>query len=164
MRVLGLAGWSGAGKTTLITAVLPHLAAAGLRVSTVKHAHDGFDLDRPGKDSYRHREAGAREVMLASGRRWALLHEVDGPEPALDDLLRRLAPCDLVLVEGWKREAIPKLEVHRPALGKPALWPEVSGVVAVASDAALPGCSRPVLPLNDVPAIAAWMQHFPGWA
>ena len=159
MNVLGIAGWSGAGKTTLIAAVLPRLVAAGLRVSTVKHAHDGFDLDQPGKDSHRHREAGAREVMLASGRRWALLHEVDGPEPALPDLLARLAPCDLVLVEGWRRDAYPKVEVYRPALGKPPLWGSVPGVVAVASDAALPGCPHPVLPLNDPAVIAAWMQQ-----
>lgn len=159
MNVLGIAGWSGAGKTTLLAAVLPRLVAAGLRVSTVKHAHEGFDLDRPGKDSHRHREAGAREVMLASGRRWALLHEVDGPEPALPDLLARLAPCDLVLVEGWRRDAYPKVEVYRPALGKPPLWESVPGVVAVASDAALPGCPHPVLPLNDPAVIAAWMQQ-----
>lgn len=159
MTVLGIAGWSGAGKTTLLAAVLPHLVAAGLRVSTVKHAHEGFDLDRPGKDSFRHREAGAREVLLASGRRWALLHEVEGEEPGLPELLSRLAPCDLVLVEGWKRDRYPKLEIYRPALGKPPLWPEVPGVVAVASDVALPGCSYPVLPLNDPAAVAAWMQR-----
>ena len=161
MNVLGIAGWSGAGKTTLITAVLPYLVASGLRVSTVKHAHEGFDLDRPGKDSHRHREAGAREVMLASGTRWALLHEVEGPEPSLPSLLARLAPCDLVLVEGWKRHAFAKLEVHRPALGKPPLWPDMPGVLAVASDAALPDCPHPVLPLGDPVAIAAWMQHLP---
>jgi len=162
VTVLGIAGWNGAGKTTLVAAVLPHLAAAGLRVSTVKHAHEGFDLDRPGKDSFRHREAGAREVMLASGRRWALLHEVEGREPGLPELLARLArlaPCDLVLVEGWKRDPFPKLEVHRPALGKPPLWPEAPGIVAVASDTPLPGCPHPVLPLNDPAAVAAWMQE-----
>jgi len=159
LTVLGIAGWSGAGKTTLVAAVLPHLIAAGLRVSTVKHAHAGFDLDRPGKDSYRHRKAGAREVLLASGRRWALLHEVEGEEPGLPDLLARLAPCDLVLVEGWKRDPFPKLEVYRPALGKPPLWDSMPGIVAVASDAALPGCPRPVLPLNDPAATAAWMQQ-----
>jgi molybdopterin-guanine dinucleotide biosynthesis adapter protein len=161
LRVLGIAGWSGAGKTTLISAVLPRLVATGLCVSTVKHAHEGFDLDRPGKDSYRHREAGAREVMLASGTRWALLHEVEGPEPSLPSLLARLAPCDLVLVEGWRRHAFAKLEVHRPALGKPPLWPDMPGVLAVASDAALPDCPLPVLPLGDPAAIAAWMQHLP---
>ena len=159
MKVMGIAGWSGAGKTTLLAAVLPRLVAVGLRVSTVKHAHEGFDLDRPGKDSYRHREAGAREVMLASGTRWALLHEVEGPEPGLPALLARLAPCDLVLVEGWKWHPYPKLEVYRPALGKPPLWPEVPGVVGVASDSVLPGCPHPVLALNDPDAIAAWMQH-----
>lgn len=157
--MIGIIGWSGAGKTTLLTAVLPHLVSAGLRVSTVKHAHDGFDLDRPGKDSHRHRQAGAREVMLASGTRWALLHENDGPEPSLPELLARLAPCDLVLAEGWKAHPYPKIEVHRPGLGKPPLWPEVPHVMAVASDAALPGCPHPVLPLNDPAAIAAWLQQ-----
>lgn len=159
MRVVGFVGWSGAGKTTLLTAVLPYLVSAGLRVSTVKHAHDGFDLDRPGKDSFRHREAGAREVMLASGTRWALLHENDGPEPSLPELLARLAPCDIVLAEGWKDHPCPKIEVHRPGLGKPPLWPDMPGVTAVASDAALPGCPYPVLPLNDPAAIAVWLQH-----
>ena len=157
--MIGFVGWSGAGKTTLLTAVLRHLAAAGLRVSTVKHAHDGFDLDRPGKDSHRHREAGAREVLLASCTRWALLHEIEGPEPSLPELLVRLAPCDLALVEGWKQHPYPKIEVHRPGLGKPPLWPEIPGVIGVASDAALPGCPHPVLPLNDPAVIAAWLQQ-----
>ncbi len=157
MRVLGVAGWSGAGKTTLIVALLPRLRALGLRVSTIKHAHHGFDIDRPGKDSFRHRAAGAHEVLVASGARWALLHEIDGPEPPLSDLLARLAPVDLVLVEGFKSSPGAKLEVHRPALGQPPLWPGRPEILAVASDAALPGCDRPVLPLGDADAVAAWV-------
>jgi molybdopterin-guanine dinucleotide biosynthesis protein B len=157
VKVLGVAGWSGAGKTTLIVALLPRLAALGLRVSTIKHAHHGFDIDRPGKDSFRHREAGAREVLVVSGMRWALLHELDGPEPPLPDLLARLAPVDLVLVEGFKTSPGAKLEVHRPALGQPPLWPGRPEVLAVASDAPLPGCDRPVLPLADADDIAAWV-------
>jgi molybdopterin-guanine dinucleotide biosynthesis adapter protein len=162
MRVLGLVGWSGAGKTTLIERMLPLLAARGLAVSTVKHAHHGFDLDRPGKDSYRHRAAGAREVLVASGPRWALMHEVAGPEPSLPDLLARMAPVDLVLVEGYKTHRFAKIEIHRPALGKPPIWPDVPGIVAVAADAAVQGCERPLLPLNDPAAIVAWALQFLG--
>ena len=157
MKVLGVAGWSGSGKTTLIVALLPRLKALGLRVSTIKHAHHGFDIDRPGKDSFRHREAGAHEVLVASGQRWALLHELEGPDPSLAALLARLAPVDLVLVEGFKATATPKLEVHRPALGKPPLWPGRPEVLAVASDVPLPECDRPVLPLGDAAAIAGWI-------
>ncbi|HJS86057.1 MAG TPA: molybdopterin-guanine dinucleotide biosynthesis protein B [Acetobacteraceae bacterium] len=156
MNVLGLVGWSGSGKTTLLTAVLPLLRARGLRVSTVKHAHHGFDMDRPGKDSHRHREAGAHEVLVASSARWALLHEVEGGEPALPDLLARLEPVDLVLVEGFKAHPYPKLEVHRPALGKPALWPGDPAVLAVATDARL-ACGRPQLPLGEPPVVAEWI-------
>ena len=167
MKVLGIVGWSGSGKTTLITALLPLLRAHGLSVSTVKHAHHGFDMDRPGKDSFRHREAGAREVLIATGKRWALLHEVDGDEPPLPELLSRLSPVDLVLVEGFKSHIFAKLEVHRPALGKPPIWPEnlaepATGVIAVATDAPLPGCDRILLPLNDPAAVAAWIQAFLG--
>jgi molybdopterin-guanine dinucleotide biosynthesis protein B len=159
MNVLALVGWSGSGKTTLLTALLPRLIARGLRVSTIKHAHDGFDLDRPGKDSYRHRAAGAHEVLVASATRWALLHELSGaPEPALPALLARLDPVDLVLVEGFKAGPSAKLEVHRPALGKPPLWPGRTDILAVASDAALPGCDRPVLPLDDPGGVAEWMR------
>lgn len=152
-----MAGWSGAGKTTLIVALLPRLRARGLVVSTVKHAHHGFDIDRPGKDSFRHREAGAREVLVVGGSRWALLHELDGPEPPLPDLLGRLEPADLVLVEGFKASPVAKLEVHRPSLGKPPLWPGRAEILAVASDAPLPGCDREVLPLGDPAAVAAWV-------
>ncbi len=160
MKILGLTGWSGSGKTTLLTALLPLLVADGLRVSTVKHAHHEFDLDQPGKDSWRHRAAGAGEVLIASGRRWALLHENHGAEPELPDLLARLAPVDLVLVEGFKASPHPKLEVHRPELGKPPIWPGRDDIVAVATDAALPACPRPLLPLGDPPAIARWIRRF----
>jgi molybdopterin-guanine dinucleotide biosynthesis protein B len=158
--VLGVAGWSGAGKTTLIEAVLPRLTAAGLAVSTIKHAHHGAELDRPGKDSWRHREAGAREVLVATPGRWALIHEEPGAEPDLPALLGRLSPVDLVLVEGFRRYPFSKLEVYRPALGKPPLWPEWPGVAAVASDVPLPDCHRPVLPLGDSGRIAAWIVAF----
>ena len=164
MKVLCLAGWSGSGKTTLLTALLPLLTGRGLRVSTVKHTHHDVDLDRPGKDSFRHRAAGAHEVLVAGGHRWALLHEIDGPEPPLAELLARLAPVDLVLVEGFKASPFPKLEVFRPALGQPPLWPGRDDILAVASDADLPDCDRPVLPLRDPARIAAWALHLCGLA
>ena len=158
LRVFGLAGWSGSGKTTLLARLLPELIARGLAVSTVKHAHHSFDIDQPGKDSWRHREAGASEVMIASARRWALIHEHrDAAEPALDALIRRMAPVDLLLVEGFKRDAHDKLEVHRPALGKPLLCREDPHIVAVASDAPLAGLAVPLLPLDDATAIARFI-------
>ncbi len=164
MKLIGLTGWSGSGKTTLLTALLPLLIARGLAVSTVKHAHHGFDLDRPGKDSYRHREAGAREVLVASGRRWALMHELDahrgGAEPGLPELLARLAPVDLVLVEGFKANPHPKIEVHRPSTGGAPMWRGREDIVAVATDEPLDGCDRALLPLNDPPVVADWMLRF----
>jgi molybdopterin-guanine dinucleotide biosynthesis protein B len=160
MKVLGLAGWSGSGKTTLLLALLPLFRARGLTVSTIKHAHHGFDLDRPGKDSFRHRAAGAHEVLVASETRWALLHENAGEAMDFADLFTHLSPVDLVLVEGFKRAPYPKIEVFRPALGKPPLWPEEPDIVAVASDAALPGCDRPLLALDAPGTIAHWAaQH-----
>ena len=161
MHVTGIVGWSGSGKTTLIAALLVELRAAGHTVSTVKHAHSGFDIDQPGKDSYRHRTAGALEVLIASAGRWALLHENFGEEPPLSELLGRLTPVDLVLVEGFKSHPHPKLEVYRPALGKPPLWPGMSDVIAVASDEPLAGCDRLVLPLNDAAQIARWLLSTP---
>ena len=160
MQVLGIVGWSGSGKTTLLTRLIPILRTAGLTVSTVKHTHHGFDIDRPGKDTFRHRQAGAREVLIASGTRWVLLHEVAGPEPELAELLTRMQPVDLVLVEGYKTHPFPKVEVHRPALGKPPIWPDQPDIVAVATDAPL--ClDRRMLPLNDPAAIADWILGAP---
>ena len=159
MKALGLSGWSGSGKTTLLVALLPLFRAQGLSVSTIKHAHHGFDLDRPGKDSFRHRAAGAHEVLVASAARWALLHENAGEEMDFAALLARLSPVDLVLVEGFKRAPYPKIEVFRPALGKPPLWPEAPEIIAVASDAALPECDRPVLPLDAPAEIAGWVAR-----
>jgi molybdopterin-guanine dinucleotide biosynthesis protein B len=159
MKLLGLAGWSGSGKTTLLTALLPGFAARGLSVSTIKHAHHDFDLDQPGKDSWRHRQAGAREVLIAGAARWALLHEVTGPEPELADLVAKLAPVDLVLVEGFKSSPHPKIAVHRAALGKPPLWPGRADILAVATDSVLEDCDRMVLPLNDSEMICHWVCH-----
>lgn len=154
MRVFGLTGWSGAGKTTLIKRLIPRLVGRGLMVSTVKHAHHGFDVDHPGKDSYAHRVAGATEVLVSSPLRIALMHELRGaPEPELVDLLPRLAPVDIVLVEGFKREPHPKLEIHRAVVGKPCLFPDDADIVAVASDGPLPDATVPVLALDDVQAI-----------
>src|ERR1043166_8751431 len=136
MKVIGIAGWSGAGKTTLLTRVIPRLTARGLRVSTVKHAHHAFDVDQPGKDSHTHRMAGATEVLVSSANRWALVHELRGvAEPKLGDLLAKLAPVDLVIVEGFKHGAHPKLEIYRAALGKPPLHPDDRHTAAVPSDA-----------------------------
>lgn len=156
MRVFGLAGWSGAGKTTLMERLLLLLTQRGCSVSTVKNTHHSVDLDQPGKDSFRHREAGAREVMIASASRWALLHEVrEGEgEPSLDDILSHMSPVDLVLVEGFKSYPHPKLEVHRPSLGKPMLWPQDPHILALASDVALRDLPLPRFCLDDIPAIA----------
>jgi molybdopterin-guanine dinucleotide biosynthesis protein B len=155
MRVIGLAGWSGSGKTTLLTRLIPCLTARGLTVSTLKHAHHNFEVDQPGKDSHRHRMAGATEVMVASSNRFALVHELRGEaEPTLPDLLKRMSLVDLVVVEGYKAAAIPKLEVHRAAVGKPLLHPDDNCIVAVASDAPLATVELPVIPLDDVETIA----------
>lgn len=157
-RIFGLAGWSGSGKTTLVTRLLPELTRHGLTVSTVKHAHHAFDLDQPGKDSWRHREAGASEVMISSEKRWALIHEHRGaPEPSLDALIRKMAPVDLLLVEGFKRGTHAKLEVHRAMLGKPLLCRDDPHVVAVASDAPLAGLAVPLFALDDIAAIARFI-------
>jgi molybdopterin-guanine dinucleotide biosynthesis protein B len=155
MRIIGLAGWSGSGKTTLVTKLIPRLTARGLTVSTLKHAHHAFDVDQPGKDSHRHRMAGATEVLVSSASRWALVHELRGePEPRLPELLRKLAPVDLVLIEGFKRERHPKLEVYRAVLGKPLIHPDDPAIVAIASDEPLPQARIPVLDLDDVERIA----------
>ena len=159
MKIFGIAGYSGSGKTTLLEKLIPQFTARGLKVSVIKHAHHGFDIDRPGKDSYRHRAAGASEVLLSCNDRWALMHERrDEPDVTLDELLARLAPCDLVLIEGFKQEPVPKLEVYRLENGKPPLFPERSDIVAVASDADI-ATALPRLPLNDVGAIADFVLN-----
>jgi len=155
MRIIGLAGWSGSGKTTLITKVIPRLIARGVSVSTLKHAHHGFDLDQPGKDSFFHRAAGATEVVISSAKRFAILHELRGePEWDLPDLVAKISPVDLVLVEGYKRDPFPKLEIHRVANGKPLIHPEDPHVIAIAADVALPEVKLPVVDLDDIEAIA----------
>jgi molybdopterin-guanine dinucleotide biosynthesis protein B len=160
MKVFGIAGWSNAGKTTLIERLLPVLLGLGLRVSIVKHAHERFDVDQPGKDSFRFREAGSHEVLISSPTRWALMHEHRGAaEPGLAELLSHLSPCDLVLVEGYKREAIPKLEVYRAANGKPSLWPDDPHIVAIAGDAVVAG-DLPCFRLDDVEGIADFVAAF----
>jgi molybdopterin-guanine dinucleotide biosynthesis protein B len=160
MRVIGLAGWSGAGKTTLLLKLIPELNRRGLSVSTLKHAHHAFEVDEPGKDSFEHRAAGAREVLVASERRWALMHELRGePEPGLAELLRRLSPVDLVIVEGFKRQAHPKIEVHRAANGKPFLFQDFPEIRAVASDIPLPDASLPLVGLDEVYSVADLVER-----
>jgi len=160
MKVIGIAGFSGSGKTTLVEKVVPLLVRQGLRVSLVKHAHHEFDVDQPGKDSYRHRHAGCSEVLVSSSRRWALMHELrDAPEPALQESLKRLSPCDLVLVEGFKSEPIPKIEVHRKAGNTPLLYPDDANIVAVATDEAL-DTALPQIALDDAQGVASFIvQH-----
>ncbi len=159
MRIIGLAGWSGSGKTTLVTNVIPVLVRRGLKVATIKHAHHGFDIDQPGKDSWLHRNAGASEVAVVSSRRWAIVHELgQEPEPLLADILAKLSPVDLVIVEGFKRHSHPKLEIYRAAVGKPLLHPDDDCIVAIASDAPLKEAQVPVLMLDDIESIANVLQ------
>ena len=154
-RVLGIVGWSGSGKTTLITKLIPLLSERGLKITTLKHAHHSFDVDQPGKDSYEHRKAGASEVIVSSSRRWVQMHELgDGPEASLRELLGRVSPCDLVLVEGFKNEPHPKMEVYRAALGKSPLHPQDPRILAIASDQAIPGAGITVVDLNNIQAVA----------
>jgi molybdopterin-guanine dinucleotide biosynthesis protein B len=154
MKVIGLAGWSGAGKTTLLTRLIPHFVAKGLRVSTIKHAHHNFDVDVPGKDSWVHRQSGATEVLISSSRRWALMHELrDTPEPSLREHLKRMSSVDLVVVEGFKADTHPKIEVYRAANGKPLLFPEDTAIVGIATDQKIDTRLRQV-DLDDIPAIA----------
>lgn len=154
MKVIGFAGWSGSGKTTLVEQVIGLLEARGLAVSLIKHAHHDFEIDHPGKDSYRHRHAGCREVLVTSAKRWAVMHELRGrPELTLADALAQLSPCDLVLVEGFKREPIAKIEIYRAAIGKPLLFPDDPHIIAVASDGPL-DTALPQLDLNRPAAVA----------
>ena len=167
MRVFGFAGWSGSGKTTLIERLIPHLTALGLRVSLIKHAHHDFDVDAPGKDSWRHRQAGCVEVLVSSRVRWAVMHELRGEaELTLAEALAHLSPCDLALVEGDKAAPLPKLEVWRPAVGKPRLHPGDRHVLAIATDspATLGAATLPVFGLDDHDAIATFVAaHAAAW-
>jgi molybdopterin-guanine dinucleotide biosynthesis adapter protein len=159
MKVIGLAGWSGAGKTTLLTRAIPHLIARGLRVSVIKHAHHKFDVDVPGKDSWLHREAGAEEVLVSSGKRWALMHELrDAREPSVLELLKKMSRVDLVVIEGYKTDSHRKIEVHRAANGKPLLFPEDAAIVGIVTDIAV-ATALPTAHLDDIPAVATMMQR-----
>ena len=160
MKVIGLAGWSGAGKTTLLARLIPHFQAGGLRVSVIKHAHHSFDVDVPGKDSWVHRQSGAVEVLVSSGKRWALMHELRGAaEPRLPELLIKLSRVDLVVVEGFKSEPHRKIEVHRLANGKPLMFPDDPAIAGIATDGTVE-TTLPSVHLDDIPAIAAMMQKF----
>ena len=164
MKIFGFAGWSGSGKTTLIEQLIPRFAKRGLKVSLIKHAHHSFDVDQPGKDSYRHRHAGAVEVLVTSSRRWVLMHELRGEqEPSIEEQMRHLSPCDLLLVEGFKHAQIPKLEVWRAATGEPLLHPNDPEIVAVASDERIE-TRLPLLDLGDVDGIAAFIVRHLGLA
>lgn len=161
MRVIGIAGWSGAGKTTLVSKLIPVLIGRGLRVSTIKHAHHGFDVDQPGKDSYTHRMVGASEILVSSANRFALIHELRGaPEFTLRQLLARLGECDLVLVEGFKRESHPKIEIFRAANKREPLHPGDPHIRAIAADIAFPASKLPQVHLDDIDAIADLALRF----
>jgi molybdopterin-guanine dinucleotide biosynthesis protein B len=158
MRIIGLAGWSGSGKTTLLAKVIPSIVARGLKVSTLKHAHHAFDVDQPGKDSHTHRMSGATEVLVSSANRWALVHELRGAaELPLEALLDKLSPVDLVLVEGYKREPHPKLEVYRASLGKPLMHPDDPAIIGIASDQPFPAAPIPVIDLDDVEQVTEFL-------
>lgn len=160
MKIFGFAGWSGSGKTTLIEKLIPLFVARGLKVSLIKHAHHTFDVDQPGKDSHRHRHAGCTEVLVSSSRRWALVHELRGaPEPGFVELIERLSLCDLVLIEGFKRERVPKLEVYRASTGEPLLHPQDADIVGIATDRKLE-TALPQFDLNDAPAIAGFVLRY----
>src|SRR5580698_10033168 len=154
MRIIGFAGWSGSGKTTLLSKVIPVLTARGFSVSTMKHAHHDFDIDAPGKDSHTHRMAGATEVLVAGGRRWALMHELRGsPEPAMHDLLARLSPVDFVLVEGFKASPHPKVVVYRAAVGKPPFIPDEPSLAGIVSDTPFPDARCTVIGIDDIEGV-----------
>ena len=155
MKIFGIVGKSGSGKTTLLEVLIPAITKHGFNVSTIKHTHHQFDIDQPGKDSYRQREAGAKEVMLASSHRWALLHELRGDEePEIEDLIQHMSDVDLILIEGFKFNNHPKIEVHRPSYGREPLWPDDPTILAVASDEQLRDIDRPLIDLKDIEGIA----------
>jgi molybdopterin-guanine dinucleotide biosynthesis protein B len=162
VKVFGFAGWSGSGKTTLIEQLIPRFVSHGLSVSLIKHAHHKFDIDSPGKDSYRHRKAGCTEVMVASDLRWALMHELcDTPEETLEALLMRMAPVDLLLIEGWKLHPNPRMEVYRKANGKPLLYPDNDHIIAIASDSPL-DTTLPRFGIDDYDRIAQFVLESTG--
>ena len=162
MKIFGFAGWSGSGKTTLIEKLIPLFVARGLKVSLIKHAHHSFDVDQPGKDSYRHRHAGCTEVLVTSSRRWVLMHELRGaPEPGFAEVIERVSPCDLLLVEGFKREKLPKLEVYRATVGESLLHPQDPSIVGIACDQRL-DTKLPQFDLNDAPTIASFILKHVG--
>ncbi len=163
VRVYGVVGWKNAGKTTLMERLVAEITRRGVGVSTIKHAHHAFDVDHEGKDSWRHREAGAREVLVSSGARWALMSELRGaPEPPLEALLAKFSPVDLILVEGYKRDRHPKIEAHRRATGAPLIAREDPTVRAVAADGPVEGLDVPLLDLDDIPAIAEFVLRETG--
>ena len=156
MRIIGLAGWSGSGKTTLLAKIIPRLVARGLTVSTVKHAHHGFDVDTPGKDSHTHRMAGATEVLVASEKRWALMHELrEQPEPTIYELLRQMSPVDVVLIEGFKSARHARIEVYRKDVGKPPFHPDNPHIAGIVSDTPFPNARCPVVDIDDVEGVVA---------
>ena len=164
MKIFGFVGWSGSGKTTLIEKLIPLFVQRGLKVSLIKHAHHSFDVDQPGKDSYRHRHAGCNEVLVTSSKRWVLMHELRGaPEPGFAELLEQVSPCDLLLVEGFKREKLPKLEIYRASVGESLLHPQDPNIVAIASDARVE-TKLPQLDLNDAPSVASFVLKHVGLA
>jgi len=164
MKIFGFAGWSGSGKTTLIEKLIPLFVGRGLKVSLIKHAHHSFDVDQPGKDSYRHRHAGCTEVLVSSSRRWALVHELRGAtEPGFAELIERVSPCDLLLIEGFKREHVPKLEVYRASVGEPPLHPHDTTIVAIACDSKME-TNLPQFHLDDAPAIVSFVLNHVGLA
>ena len=159
-KIIGFAGYSGSGKTTLLEKVIPLLTGQGLRVAVIKHAHHNFDIDKPGKDSYRHRQAGAGEVMIINAQRWALMHELrDEIEPSLEELCAKFSPCDLILAEGYKHAAIPKLEVHRIETGQQSLYPSDSRIIAVVTDSK-ETFPLPVLDINKPEDVAAFILNY----